>query len=134
MKTLDGLIPHGGSMRLLDRVVAYTEHDIECTTSTHSSPGHALRSDDQLSALHLIEYAAQAMAAHGALTSGSVQAAMLAAVRDIQLHVERIDNIHSRLNIKATRRIAQSRGSIYDFIIRDDRQVLCEGRISIAFS
>ena len=134
MKTLDGLIPHGGSMRLLDRVVAYTEHDIECTASTHSSPGHALRSDDQLSALHLIEYAAQAMAAHGALTSGSVQAAMLAAVRDIRLHVERIDNIHSQLNIKATRRIAQSRGSIYDFIIRDDRQVLCEGRISIAFS
>jgi predicted hotdog family 3-hydroxylacyl-ACP dehydratase len=132
MSGLAGLIPHAGSMCLLDRVVAHTEHDIECTTSTHTAPGNALRRDGQLAALHLVEYAAQAMAAHGALVSGGVQQGMLAAVRDIRLHVERIDDIDSELNVKATRRIAQAKGSLYDFSIRGGGQVLCEGRIAIA--
>ena len=133
MNALAGLIPHAGSMCLLDRIVAHSELDIECTASTHAAPGHALRRDDQLSALHLVEYAAQAMAAHGALISGGVQRGMLAALRDIRLHVERIDDIHSPLIVKATRRIAQSSGSLYDFSIRGDGRLLCEGRIAIAF-
>ncbi len=133
MSELAGLIPHAGSMCLLDRIVAHSEHDIECTASMHVSSGHALRRDEQLSALHLVEYAAQAMAAHGALISGGVQRGMLAALRDIQLHVERIDDIHAQLNVKATRRLAQSSGSIYDFSVRADGRLLCEGRIAIAF-
>jgi len=132
MSELAGLIPHAGSMCLLDRVVAHTEHDIECTTSTHRAPGNALRRDGQLAALHLVEYAAQAMAAHGTLVSGCVQQGMLAAVRDIRLHVARIDNIDSELNVKATRRLAQATGSLYDFSIRGGGQLLCEGRIAIA--
>ena len=87
----------------------------------------------QLSALHLIEYAAQAMAAHGALVSGGVQRGMLAAVRDVRLHVERIDDIDAELNVKATRRIAQTSGSLYDFSIRGGGRLLCEGRIAIAY-
>jgi predicted hotdog family 3-hydroxylacyl-ACP dehydratase len=132
MSGLASLIPHAGSMCLLDRVVAHTEHDIECTTNTHSAPGNPLRRNGQLLALHLVEYAAQAMAAHGALVSGGVQPGMLAAVRDIRLHVGRIDNIDSELHVKATRRIAQAKGSLYDFSIRGGGQLLCEGRIAIA--
>ena len=79
MNELPELIPHAGSMCLLDRVVAHSEHDIECTARSHTSPDHPLRRDGQLSALHLVEYAAQAMAAHGALVSGGVQRGMLAA-------------------------------------------------------
>ena len=133
MSELHGLIPHAGAMCLLDRVVAHSELDIECTASTHLAPGHALRRDGQLSALHLIEYAAQAMAAHGALVSSGVQRGMLAALREIRLYVERIDDIGSDLNVRATRRIAQSTGSLYDFSIRADGRLLCEGRIAIAF-
>lgn len=133
MSELAGLIPHAGSMCLLDRIVAHSEHEIECTASTHFAPGHALRHDGQLSALHLVEYAAQAMAAHGALISGGVQRGMLAALRDIRLHVERIDDIHSQLDVKVTRRLAQSSGSLYDFSVRGDGRLLCEGRIAIAF-
>lgn len=133
MSEILGLIPHAGGMCLLDRVVAHTELDIECAASTHTSPGHVLRRDDQLSALHLVEYAAQAMAAHGALISGGVQRGMLAAVRDIRLHVERIDNIDSELSIKATRRITQTAGSLYDFSIHTGGRLLGEGRIAIAF-
>jgi predicted hotdog family 3-hydroxylacyl-ACP dehydratase len=133
MNELAGLIPHAGTMCLLDRIVAHSEHDIECTASTHTAARHVLRRDDQLSALHLVEYAAQAMAAHGALLSGGVQRGMLAALRDIRLHVERIDDIDSPLIVKATRRIAQSSGSLYDFSIRADGRLLAEGRIAIAF-
>lgn len=133
MNGLRGLIPQAGSMCLLDSVVAHSESEIECTTSTHSAPGNPLRRDGQLSALHLVEYAAQAMAAHGALSSGGVQRGMLAALRDIRLHVERIDNLDTQLNVKASRRIVQPGGSLYDFSISAGGQLLCEGRIAIAF-
>ena len=133
MTAVAGLIPHTGSMCLLDQVIAHSEHDIECTATSHTSALNALRRNGQLSAVHLIEYAAQAMAAHGALISGGVQRGLLAAVRDVRLHVERIDGIDTELKINATRRLAQSSGSLYDFSIRGGGQLLCEGRIAIAY-
>jgi predicted hotdog family 3-hydroxylacyl-ACP dehydratase len=133
MNDLRGLIPHAGSMSLLDRVIEHSEHDIECAARSHLAPDHPLRRDGQISALHLVEYAAQAIAAHGALRSGGVQRGMLAAVRDVRLHIERIDGMDAELNIKATRRIAQTSGSLYDFSIRAGSLVLCEGRIAIAY-
>ena len=126
-----GLIPHAGTMCLLDRVVAHSGDDIQCVTRTHTHPDNPLRRDGQLSALQLIEYAAQAMAAHGALVSGGVQPGMLASVRDMRLHVERIDDIDTELTIRATRRIAQSAGSLYDFTVHGSDRLLCEGRIAI---
>jgi predicted hotdog family 3-hydroxylacyl-ACP dehydratase len=126
------LIPHAGNMCLLDRVVAYSDEDIECTARTHEDPGHPLRRNGRLSALHLVEYAAQAMAAHGALRSGGgIQRGMLAALRDVRLHVETVDGISSELTIRATRRIAQGTGSLYDFSVRAGNRVLCEGRLAI---
>jgi len=131
---LSGLIPHAGSMCLLDRVIAHSAHDIQCTTRTHTHPDNPLRRDGQLSALHLIEYAAQAMAAHGALASGGVQRGVLASVRDIRLHIERIDEIDSELTIHATRRITQSAGSLYDFTVHGSGRLLCQGRIAIVLT
>lgn len=134
MNELRGLIPHAGSMCLLDRVVAHSEHGIECTARSHTSPDHPLRRDGHLSALHLAEYAAQAMAAHGALRAGGIQRGMLAAMREIRLHVDRIDNVDSDLTIHATRRMAQATGSLYDFRVHASGRLLGEGRIAIAFA
>jgi len=120
-------------MCLLDRVLSCSEHDIECVARSHASPDHPLGRDGQLSALHLVEYAAQAAAAHGALNAGGAQRGMLAALRDIRLHVDRIDDIHAKLTIHATRRISQAGGSLYDFRVQSDGHLLCEGRIAIAF-
>jgi predicted hotdog family 3-hydroxylacyl-ACP dehydratase len=133
MNELIALIPHAGSMCLLDRIVGHTENDIECTARSHTSPDHPLRRDGQLSALHLAEYAAQAMAVHGALLAGGVQRGMLAALREIHLHVDRIDNIAAELTVQATRRMAQATGSLYDFRVHGDGRLLGEGRIAIAF-
>jgi predicted hotdog family 3-hydroxylacyl-ACP dehydratase len=127
------LIPHAGSMCLLDRIVAHSEHGIQCATRTHLLPDNPLRRDGQLSAMHLVEYAAQAMAAHGALAVGGVQRGMLAALRDIRLHAHRIDDIATELTVNAARRIAQGAGSLYDFRVQGGDRLLCEGRIAIAF-
>jgi len=133
MKELRELIPHAGGMCLLDRVVGHSAHDIECTARSHLAPDHPLRRGGQLSALHLIEYAAQAMAAHGALVFGGIQQGMLAAVREVRLHAGSIDNIQGELTVKATKRFAQASGAIYDFSIRGGGQLLCEGRLAIAY-
>ncbi len=57
---------------------------------------------------------------------------MLASVRDIRLHVDRIDTIDAELTVHATRRIAQATGSLYDFSVHESGRLLCEGRIAIA--
>ena len=53
-----------------------------------------------LRALHLCEYGAQAMAAHGGLlardTGGGAKAGMLVALRGVALHVARIDHLLGR--------------------------------------
>jgi predicted hotdog family 3-hydroxylacyl-ACP dehydratase len=132
---LAALIPHAGSMCLLDAVEEWTAEWIRCTSSTHRSAANPLRRGDTLSALHLVEYAAQAMAVHGALLANSgPQPGMLGVLRDIRLYVDRIDDLPDSLVITATRRLARSDGLIYDFAVElhgSAKRLLGEGRISI---
>lgn len=126
-----GLIPHAGSMCLLDRIVTHSEHAIECIARAPTASDHPLQRDGQISALHLVEYAAQAMAAHGALQSGGVQRGMLAALREVRFYTNRIDALDMELIVHATRRISQPTGSLYDFQVHATGRLLCEGRIAI---
>jgi predicted hotdog family 3-hydroxylacyl-ACP dehydratase len=132
---LGALIPHAGSMCLLDAVLDWNEERIRCETRTHLNPDHPLRLHNQLAALHLAEYGAQAMAVHGALLArGGPQPGMLGALRDLRLHVARLDDLRGALLVTATRRLARSDGLIYDFTVqlRDSpTQSLCDGRISV---
>jgi predicted hotdog family 3-hydroxylacyl-ACP dehydratase len=132
---LAALIPHAGSMCLLDAVEAWTPESIRCTTTSHCDTANPLRSNDALAALHLVEYAAQAMAIHGALLAqGKPQAGMLGVLREIKLYVERIDRLVEPLIVQAQRRLARADGLIYDFTIElhgPARRLLSEGRISI---
>ena len=61
------LVPHQGDMCLLERVIAWDEQRVVVESSTHRSATNPLRRDGRLSAVHLCEYGAQAMAVHGAL-------------------------------------------------------------------
>ena len=68
-------------------------------TRSHLDPDNPLRRGDALSALHLVEYAAQAMAAHGALQAGGqAQRGMLAALRNIRLHTGQIHDIDGHVS------------------------------------
>ena len=68
------MIPHSGSMCLLDAVLAYDDESIHCVSTRHSREDHPLYLDSALSALHACEYAAQAVAVHGALLARSTSA------------------------------------------------------------
>lgn len=132
-EALLALIPHDGVMCLLDSVLEFGSEHIVCETFTHRSAANPLRREDRLSSVHLAEYAAQAMAAHGALQAdGRSQPGMLAALRDIRLHVAFVDDIRSALIVRARRLLARSEGTLYEFRVTADERLLCEGRLAIA--
>jgi predicted hotdog family 3-hydroxylacyl-ACP dehydratase len=132
-EVLRGLIPHAGAMCLLDSVLEYDAEYIVCETGTHRDPVNPLRNGQGLSALTLAEYAAQAMAAHGALLAeGRAQPGMLAALRGFRLHVETIHDIPGNIRVRAQRRLARKEGLLYEFSATDGARLLAEGRISIA--
>lgn len=61
------LIPHQGSMCLLDSVAHWDDVRIHARSGSHARDDNPLRRDGRLRALHLCEYGAQAMAVHGGL-------------------------------------------------------------------
>jgi predicted hotdog family 3-hydroxylacyl-ACP dehydratase len=141
---LRSMIPHTGTMCLLDAVEDWTADRIHCTARTHTAAEHPLRLQNRLSALHLVEYAAQAVAVHGALlarakdgrgeNAGEIhpRPGMLAVLRDIKLHADRIDTVNNALAITAERRLVRNDGMVYEFSVRAGQRPLCEGRAVIA--
>jgi predicted hotdog family 3-hydroxylacyl-ACP dehydratase len=130
------LIPHAGAMCFLETVEAWDDASVTCTTRTHQDPAHPLRRNGQLSAVHLIEYGAQAMAVHGGLLArrnGGRKAApgMLTALRDCVLHVERVDDIAAPLTVIARKLFASASGWMYQFEISAGNEKLTEGRVSV---
>ena len=132
-------IPHQGSMCLLDRVLDWDDTMIRCTAISHRDQTLPLRAHGRLSAACGIEYAAQAMAVHGALvTAGTPDVAasaprmgMLASVRDVQLHVARLDDIDSDLLIEARRLAGDLRAIAYEFNLRAGDRELLAGRATV---
>ncbi len=70
------LIPHAGSMCLLEQVLSYSDAQIVCRTQSHLSPSNPLKVEGQLSKMHLIEYGAQAIAIHGGLLEAAAEEAV----------------------------------------------------------
>lgn len=129
------LVPHSGAMCLLDSVIGWDETHIHARSDSHRNPDHPLRSDGQLSSVHLIEYGAQATAVHGALIAQAHDAPfepkLLVSVRNVDLHVSRIDNIDATLDIHATRLIGNAQGTIYRFAIQAGGRELAQGQVSL---
>src|SRR5262245_47172568 len=99
------LIPHQGSMCLLERIVAWDDTRIVLETRTHQFPHNPLRANDKLRAVHLCEYGAQAMAVHGALKSkaagGKPTPGMLVSLRSVTFQRDRIDDLTGPLRVEA---------------------------------
>jgi predicted hotdog family 3-hydroxylacyl-ACP dehydratase len=128
-------IPHHGRMCLLDEVSHWDAQHIRCRSSTHRVPDNPLRSHGRLGVACGIEYAAQAMAVHGALASESARSEVgfLAGLRDVRLHVARLDDIESDLVCDATL-IAGDRGSaLYEFAVTSEGRLLLSGRATVVF-
>jgi predicted hotdog family 3-hydroxylacyl-ACP dehydratase len=127
-------IPHQGRMCLLDRVEAWDEQRVRCSAASHRRPDNPLRAHGRLAAACGIEYAAQAMAVHGALLAASdarPRPGYLASVRGVTLHVGRLDDADGDLEVEAVRVTGDSATILYDFAIRAGGRLLLEGRAAI---
>jgi len=118
------LIPHAGSMVLIDQVDSWSDKQINCTTQSHLACDNPLRLNNSLSAIHLIEYGAQSMAIHGGLLSGKSSPGFLAAVRGAHFHIDRLDSITSSLHIEASAELKIENGAVYTFRITDSHNTL----------
>jgi len=129
------LIPHSGSMCLLDSVTQWDDRSIVCVTNTHRDPANPLRRAGRLSALHAFEYGAQAAAVHGGLRARSAGATAppgyLAALRNARLHATRLDDIDGPLEIFASRLFGDSANTVYECRVSAGDIVIAEGRITI---
>lgn len=122
-------------MCLLEEIIEWDAQHIRCRGATHRALDHPLRSHGRLGAACGIEYVAQAMAVHGALAGGGLrpEAGFLAALRNVRMHVLRLDDLTADLVCDATL-VAGDRGTaLYDFAMRADAQRLLSGRATVVF-
>ena len=127
-------IPHQGGMCLLDTVTEWSPGRIRCASASHRRIDNPLRDGGKLGAACGIEYAAQAMAVHGALIAGDdakPRQGFLASVRGVEFHVDRLDDIAADLDIEAERLSGDDNGILYRFEVRGGERVLLSGRAAV---
>lgn len=127
-------IPHQGNMCLLDAVSHWSAEHIECVATGHTDPSHPLRAEGRLGAANGIEYAAQAMAVHGALVAGTdatPRRGYLTSVRGVSLNVARLDDLSGSLQVRAERISGDTQQVLYRFSVHHGERCLLEGRAAV---
>ena len=129
------LIPHHGTMCLLERVLEWDADRILLATATHRLENNPLRARGRLRALHLCEYGAQAMAVHGGLLAHAAgtraQPGALVSLREVRLHCEYIEELPGEIEIEARRLLRAAGSSQYAFMARHRATLLAEGRAAV---
>jgi predicted hotdog family 3-hydroxylacyl-ACP dehydratase len=128
------VIPHTGDMCLLDGVLECDAQRIRCISRTHRDTDNPMRSGDTLLALCGIEYAAQAMAVHGAWDAKfdrKPRAGYLAALRDVTCHTMRLDDLDDDLIIVAEKVMGDDSRVIYQFDIHAGADKIMSGRATV---
>jgi predicted hotdog family 3-hydroxylacyl-ACP dehydratase len=138
-------IPHSGDMCLLSRLVAWDEQRIECRADNHRDAAHPLRTASGLLAPCAIEYAAQAMALHGALIGQEAGTpatpGFLASARGVKLAVLRLDDLPlpaagepDELVVSAFRQSGNAQQILYTFTVAHAGRTLAEGRAAVVLN
>lgn len=143
-REIEALIPHQGTMCLLAGVTHWDAEHITCHATNHRDPGHPLRSRRGLLATCLVEYAAQAMAVHGALQAraeadGShrvpVRPGLLAAARQLEFDRLNLDDLPraepDTLHIDAICEARDTTQLRYRFAAQHAGVRLASGRITV---
>jgi predicted hotdog family 3-hydroxylacyl-ACP dehydratase len=129
------LIPHFGTMCLLDGVLSWDDESIVCISETHRDPKNPLRRSGRLSAVHAFEYGAQGAAVHGGLRAGAAGTTAppgyVAALRDCRLAVERLDDIALPLEVRARRLFGEAVNTVYECEMSAGDTLLAQGRVTI---
>ena len=128
-------IPHQGRMCLLDSVELWDDTQIICRAWSHRASDHPLRAHGRLGAACGIEYAAQAMALHGALLAQAGAAppgaGYLVGMRGVTLHVDRLDTLAGALTVRAERIAGDDTTVMYGFSLTSDDLPLLDGRATV---
>lgn len=132
-----GLIPHAGTMCLLDGVDRWDATTIRCLTGRHRRQDNPLRrADGSLGAICAVELAAQAMALHGRLNgnmNGPPKPGALASVRDVRLRVSRLDQIIEDLVVDAVLLMGDDSSATYSFTLTAAGNEVARGRATVVF-
>lgn len=135
MKPAD-LLPHGGAMVLLDRILEWDDANALCATRAHLALENPLRHGGTLPAICGMEIALQAAAVHGALRGGGKGVrGYVAVLREVAWSVDRLDD-PGLGELRAAARLVseESGGVIYDLEINaEDGRSLLRGRAVIAW-
>jgi predicted hotdog family 3-hydroxylacyl-ACP dehydratase len=122
-------------MCLWDEVVDWDAQRIRLRAHNHRDPAHPLCSHDRLRAVHLCEYGAQAMAVHGGLRAQAqgrtARPGMLVALRGVELHLARIDDLPGALECEAELLAGGDDSQQYAFRISHAGVLLAEGRAAV---
>ena len=94
-----------------------------------------LRKQGRLAAIHLLEYGAQAMAVHGGIlareSSSIARPGYLAALRDVTISADYIDQIKTPLDIRAEKIASYSDSYMYAFRVTTNSQLLARARATV---
>ena len=127
-------VPHHGDMCLLEAVVDWPATTISCRSTSHTDPANPLRAEGRLGAASGIEYAAQAMAVHGALLAdagGRPGQGYRTRLRGVTLHVVRLDDLPGDLSIQAECLSGDGTNVLYHFSVSHAGHCLIDGRAAV---
>ena len=138
---IEAHIPHQGRMCLLDEVLSWDPDRISCRSGSHRCADNPLRSHGRLGIACGVEYAAQAMAVHGALVAAQCReaarkmptAGYLAGVRGVRHHVRSLDDVRGELICSAVRVAGDSGTALYQFALSAEGLPLLTGRAAVIF-
>lgn len=129
------LLPHAGSMCLLNEVEQWDGSTIRCRAISHRDRENPLRHDGQLGIVSGLEYAAQAMGVHVGLLRKDLSIdrmiGYVGGVRDVTIGVERLDELSEDLVIDATRLLEGDDSFMYQFTVTAGGASVMTGRASI---
>ena len=128
------LIPHAGCMSLLHAVRSAGAQQLMAVANSHRGAANPLSREGRLGAACGVEYAAQAMALHGALLAQAAEpsqssavgaahkrvAGYLVSVRNLMLHVQRLDDVAADLLVQVRKSGDSGAFAVYDFVLSAD--------------
>ncbi len=131
------MIPHAGSMCLLDAVLHWDAVSVRCVSRRYRDQDNPLRgTDGVLGAACGVEIAAQAMAVHGYLAApghATPAAGYLVSLRDVRLRTRYLDVGQEALRIDAERLMGDADGATYRFRLAGQDVELLSGRATVLF-
>src|SRR5207248_2335689 len=129
------LIPHAGTMCLLDSVLGWDDESIVCTTNTHRDEANPLRRDGRLSVSHSLEQGARCPPSHRGLRARAAGASAApcfwGSLRCAHARRPRLDDLASPLEVRAQRLFGDSGNTIYQCAVSASGISVAEERVTI---